>query len=92
MEPTIRVAVQRSWTSASRALLDRERTTCRGQGPLPRSSLLGRTSGFFETGEVGWSRRSELNGRPAHYEIATRVSEISDLARSNRQAAAGSGK
>ena len=28
VESTIRVAVQRSWTSASRAMLDRERTTC----------------------------------------------------------------
>ena len=36
-EPTIRVAGQRSWPSASRALLDREPLTCRGLRPLPRS-------------------------------------------------------
>ena len=39
----------------------------------------------------GWSRRSESNGRPAHYEIATTPSKISDLAPSDRQAAARSG-
>ena len=58
---------------------------------LPATQVVPLKTGFEGPGaarEEGWSRRSESNGRPAHYEMAMGVRKISELARRERKGAA----
>jgi len=73
LEPTIRL----------------ERTTCRGLRPLlrfelgarfaSRAPVAGDSAPLAPSPRSSWSRRSDSNGRPAHYENPTTVRKISDL-------------